>query len=95
MREAVLAMLDASRHAGTVTLLLSSREAEAAKCLADRRVALVVAIDDVGIRRTLASLGHALPVVWATESDTIDGVIARVAAELETVSSSGQRGTSA
>lgn len=95
MRQALQAMLDASSNAASVTLLVSSREAEAAKCLADPRVALTVAIDEPGIRRTLSSLGRSLPVVWATEHEALSDVIARVSEAIASTLPQRQRGSSA
>ncbi len=95
MRLALRTMLDTRANCSGVTLLASSREAEAAKCLADPRVALVVATDEPRIRRTLSALAPSLPVVWAAESDAVGASAARVCATLEGLVLSRQPGSSA
>ena len=79
LRAALRAVLDADN----VTMLVSSREAEAAKCLADPRVVLAVVIDEPAIRRTLSSLAPSLAVVWATERDETAAVADRVRLQLD------------
>ncbi len=49
-----------------ITVLLSSREAEAAKWCADPRLSLIVARENAALRHTLASLGLTLPVLWVS-----------------------------
>ncbi len=72
-------MLDA----GHVKLLVSSRQAEAAKCLTDPRVVLAVVIDEPAIRRTLSSLAPSLPIVWVTEREEAATVADRVRLQLD------------
>jgi hypothetical protein len=66
-------------NGGELTVLLSSREAEAAKWWADPRLALVIAPDSAVYRRALASLGVSLgvslPVHWVP-ADHTNGVTA-------------------
>ena len=95
MRLALRTMLDTTSNANSVTLLVSSREAEAAKCLADPRVALMVAIDEPGIRRTLSVLAPSLPVTWVTESDDVGASVTRVRVMLEALLLNRQPGSSA
>ena len=95
MRVALRTMLDTTSNANSVTLLVSSREAEAAKCLADPRVAIVVAIDEAGIRRTLSVLAPSLPVTWVTESDDVGASVTRVRVMLEALLLNRQPGSSA
>ena len=74
-------MLDA----GHVKLLVSSRQAEVAKCLADPRVVLAVVIDEPAIRRTLSSLAPSLPIVWVTEREAAATLADRVRVRLDTL----------
>ena len=95
MRVALRPMLDTTSNANGVALLVSSREAEAAKCLADPRVGLVVAIDEPGIRRTLSVLAPALPAVWVAEGDVLEASVTRVRVMLERLVRHRQSGSSA
>lgn len=82
-RSVVRAALHAVLDAGNVKLLVSSRQAEAAKCLADPRVVLAVVIDEPAIRRTLSSLAPSLPIVWVTEREEAATVADRVRLQLD------------
>ena len=84
-RHSLRAALRAVPDVGNVTVLVSSREAEAAKCLADPRVVLAVVIDEPAIRRTLSTLAPSLPVVWAAEGDNTAAVAERVRMQLNTL----------
>ena len=85
LRAALRAALRAVPDVGNVTVLVSSREAEAAKCLADPRIVLAVVIDEPAIRRTLSTLAPSLPVVWAAEGDNTAAVAERVRMRLNTL----------
>jgi|GEM_PF-2867865 len=53
-----------------LTVLLSSRESEAAKWFADPRLSVIVARDnDAAFRRALGSLAATLPVLWVSAVD--------------------------
>ena len=82
-RSAVRAALHAMLDAGNVKLLVSSRQAEVAKCLADPRVVLAVVIDEPAIRRTLSSLAPSLPIVWVTEREAAATLADRVRVRLD------------
>ena len=82
-RHSLRAALRAVPDVGNVTVLVSSREAEAAKCLADPRVVLAVVIDEPAIRRTLSTLAPSLPVVWVAEGDNTAAVAERVRLQLD------------
>ena len=59
---------DAFRDAG-VRVLLSSREAEAAKWLRDPRVTLVVSLDSAASRHAFASVRESVSVLWVVNAD--------------------------
>ncbi len=50
-------------------VLLSAREAEAAKCLRDPQLVLLVAVDAQAIRTTLGALRPELPVLWVRPTE--------------------------
>lgn len=84
-RHSLRAALRAVPDVDNVTMLVSSRQAEAAKCLADPRIVLAVVIDEPAIRRTLSTLAPSLPVVWAAEGDNTAAVAERVRMRLNTL----------
>jgi len=99
MRAALRTVLATPTNAASVTLLVTAREAEAAKCLVDPRVVLVVTCDEPGIRLTLSSLRPSLPVVWVavsdSEGDAVGANVNRVRAMLDELALGDQPGSSA
>ncbi len=65
-----------------VRVLVSSREAEAAKCLRDPQLVLAVAIDGPAIRQTFATLRASLPVIWSGERTPVEDLAEQVGRHL-------------
>jgi hypothetical protein len=74
MRDALLAGWSASdavrdAHEISLAVLLSTREAEAAKWCADPRLALIIAEESEAFHHALTSLGVTFPVRWVSTRD--------------------------